>query len=267
VAIGSALAEGGRGETPGRIPAPASARGAFRRAQPGPTDASRSAMSDETGDYASPPCFAHEIEGEYATGRPALTDPAEVARWRKAERERLIAARLAVPAEERRRVGEEVAAELDRLIAPGPGMVISLYWPFRGELDLRGWMTRAAEAGARIALPVVVAKARPLSFRDWTPGCRMGRGVWNIPIPEEGETLVPDVTLAPLIGVDRACYRLGYGGGFYDRTLASLSPRPRTIGVAHPVAEIPTIHPLAHDIPMHVVVTGAGRVFERCAGR
>lgn len=208
--------------------------------------------------YASPPCSAHEVElgarGYEAVDRDQARD---VARWRKAERERLIAARLAVPAEERQRVAEEVAAVLDDLVAPGPGVVVSLYWPFRGELDLRGWMARATDAGARVALPVVEAKARPLIFREWRPGCRMGRGVWNIPIPADGELLTPNVVVAPLVGFDPDCYRLGYGGGFFDRTLAALSPRARAIGVGHPVAAISTIYPQPYDVPMDAIVLGA----------
>ena len=187
----------------------------------------------------------------------------DVPRWRKAERERLIAVRLEVTADERRRVAEDVAAELDRMIEPGPGQTISLYWPFRGELDLRDWMARAAVRGARVALPLVVAKGRPLVFREWRPGCRMERGVWNIPMPAEGEEVVPDVTIAPLVGHDPECFRLGYGGGFFDRTLAALDPRPTVIGVGHPAAAIPTIYPQPHDIPMDVIVTGAARLLRR----
>jgi 5-formyltetrahydrofolate cyclo-ligase len=207
--------------------------------------------------YASPPCFAHELtpgaEGFVAVDPEQARD---VARWRKAERVRLIAARLAVPADKRARVAEEVAAALDALIAPGPGVVVSLYWPFRGELDLRGWMARAVEAGAQVALPVVEAKGRPLTFREWRPGCAMARGVWNIPQPADGEPVTPTVVLAPVVGTDPGCYRLGYGGGFFDRTLAALSPRARAIGVGHPVAAIPTIYPQPHDIPMDTVVLG-----------
>jgi 5,10-methenyltetrahydrofolate synthetase len=223
-------------------------------------------MSDDkyAGGYASPPCFAHELElGEDGF---AAVDPVaarDVARWRRAERERLIAARLAVPVEERRRCGEEVAAELDRLIEPRPGLIVSTYWPFRGELDLRDWMARAVARGIRVALPIVVEKGRPLIFREWAPGCRMQRGVWNIPVPADGEVLAPEVAIAPLVGYDPECYRLGYGGGFYDRTIASLSPRPQVIGVGHPVAAIRTVFPQPYDIPMDLIVTGAGRVQRR----
>lgn len=219
---------------------------------------------DNPSGYASPACFAHELElgaGGYETVDGQQTS--DVARWRKAERSRLIALRLAMPPDERRRVADAVADTLDNLVEPAPGMVISLYWPFRGELDLRGWMARADELGARVALPLVVAKAQPLVFRQWRPGCRMERGVWNIPAPANGDVLTPDVVLAPLVGFDADSYRLGYGGGFFDRTLAALSPRARAIGVGHPVAAIPTIYPQPHDVPMDAIVTGTGVVSRR----
>jgi 5,10-methenyltetrahydrofolate synthetase len=91
----------------------------------------------------------------------------------------------------------------------------------------------------------------------------MERGVWNIPVPADGAELAPDITIAPVVGHDPGCYRLGYGGGFFDRTLAALEPRPMAIGVGHPVAAIRTIYPQPHDIPMDAIVTGAGRVLRR----
>lgn len=215
-------------------------------------------MTDEPG-YSSSPCFAHELGAE-----PALT-AAEVSAWRKTARAALIEARLAVPVAERQSVAAEVADVLNRVIDPRPGVIISLYWPFRGELDLRGWMQGAHEKGARIALPLVVAKAQPLMFREWWPGCEMERGVWNIPNPANTPEITPTVVLSPLVGFDPACYRLGYGGGFFDRTLAALTPRPMVIGVGHPGAAIPTIYPQPHDIPMDMIVTGssAGRLIRR----
>lgn len=210
--------------------------------------------------YASPPCFAHELD---AAGSAPPLPPEEVAAWRKTMRADLIAARLAVSVAERQKTAVEVAAQLDRFVEPGPGVIVSLYWPFRGELDLRGWMATAHEKGARIALPLVEAKGRPLLFREWWPGCAMERGVWNIPNPAGTPVVTPTVVISPLVGYDPACYRLGYGGGFFDRTLAALSPRPKVIGVGHQSAAIPTIHPQPHDIPMDVIVTGQGRVFHR----
>lgn len=215
-------------------------------------------MSDSR--VSSSPCFAHEL----VAGQPVDPDTArDLARFRKAERARLIDARLAIPADDRAALADKIGEVLDTLIDFGTAPTISLYWPFRGELDFRPWMTRAHAKGARIALPVVKAKAEPLVFREWTPGCDMTRGVWNIPIPANGPEVTPTVVISPLVGVDRDCYRLGYGGGFYDRTLAALGPDRQVIGVGHPVAEIPTIFPQHYDIPMDVVVLGADRVRRR----
>ncbi|MBI1383870.1 MAG: 5-formyltetrahydrofolate cyclo-ligase [Rhizobiales bacterium] len=218
--------------------------------------------------YASPPCFIHEIDPAYAglAGDGAWLD---VARWRKAERERLIAARLALSPTEREAGSGEIARALDDLLPSSGDVVVSLYWPFRGEPDLRTWMARAVARGLRVALPVVVAKATPLVFREWTPGCAMTRGVWGIPIPAEtAPTLLPTVVIAPLVGCDPACYRLGYGGGFFDRTLAQLARLGRpalAIGVGFHVAEIPTIYPQLHDIPMDWIVVAGQPVRRRPA--
>lgn len=210
-------------------------------------------------EYASPPCFAHELEGGAEGCQPVEQQQArDVARWRKAERGRLIALRLATSPDERRRAARAVATTLDNLVSPGPGMVVSLYWPFRGELDLRDWMARAVARGARCALPVVVARARPLEFREWRPGCRTERGVWNIPVPADGELLTPDVVLAPLVGFDLNGYRLGYGGGFFDRTLVALTPRVRAIGIGQARAVMTTIYPQPHDVPLDAIVIETG---------
>ena len=112
--------------------------------------------------------------------------------------------------------------------------------------------------GRVIALPVVVDKKGPLEYRAWKPGEALIAGVWDIPIPERRDIVVPATVLAPLVGFDRACYRLGYGGGYFDRTLAALLPRPVAIGVGFAFQEIATIHPQDFDIPMDALVTEAG---------
>jgi 5,10-methenyltetrahydrofolate synthetase len=183
-------------------------------------------------------------------------DPA-IRAWRKTERERLIAARLAIPADRRAAMAQEIAARLDAAIGDLAGRTVSLYWPFRGEPDLRPWLASINERGGRTALPIVVEKARPLIFRAYRPGDRLEKGVWNIPVPADGEVVVPDVTIAPLVGFDGENYRLGYGGGFFDRTLASLPTKPLTIGVGYQVQRIATIHPQPHDIPMDLVVVSS----------
>lgn len=183
---------------------------------------------------------------------------AEVMAWRKAERARLIAARLATPADDRAAWSARIAEELDQAIGAVEGLVISVYWPFRGEPDLRPWMNAVALRGGRCALPVVVEKGAPLAFRIWREGEALERGVWNIPIPAGGDAVEPDVAIAPVVGFDRAGYRLGYGGGFFDRTLAARTPRPRVFGVGYMLQAIDTIHPLSHDIAMDAIVTETG---------
>ncbi|MEW6632008.1 MAG: 5-formyltetrahydrofolate cyclo-ligase [Pseudomonadota bacterium] len=204
--------------------------------------------------YASPPCFMHELDPEY---RIPLTDWADVRRWRKAERERLIDARLAVSADGRAAMSMRIAEGLDTLIGDIAGRMVSLYWPFRGEPDLRGWMASINARGGRTALPVVIEKGQPLVFRAYAPGDRLEKGVWNIPIPAEGEPVLPDIVISPIVGIDPGNYRLGYGGGFFDRTLAAMPFKPLVIGVGYELQRIPTIYPQPHDIPMSEIVTEA----------
>lgn len=210
------------------------------------------------GSFAWPPCFMHEIDPGY--GR--IVDPTQtrdVARWRKAERERLIAARLALSFDERASHAGRLAADLDAVITKSMPRSVSLFWPFRGEPDLRPWMQSAHDKGIRIALPVVVAKGQPLVFREWWPGVPLAHWVWNIPCPADRPAIVPDVVIAPLVGFDPAGFRLGYGVGFFDRTLAAATARPIAIGVGHPIGAVATIYPQPHDIAMDCILVGDGR--------
>ncbi len=184
------------------------------------------------------------------------TQARDVARWRKEERARLIAARMALSADARKSNALAISGQLGELVPANPATIVSVYWPFRGEPDLRPWMAEMCAAGAAVALPVVEDKGRPLVFRLWRPGARLVRGVWNIPCPAEGAAVVPNVVVAPVVGFDRKNYRLGYGGGYYDRTLAAFESPPCVIGVAHPLLAIETIYPQPHDIAMDWIVTG-----------
>jgi 5-formyltetrahydrofolate cyclo-ligase len=186
---------------------------------------------------------------------PAMSENPDWKTWRKAERERQIAARLALSAAEREAIAARVCAGLDALLDPAPGAIVSFYWTFKGELDLRGWIRTLLGRGIRSALPVVTEKARPMLFRLWTPETRMERGIWNILVPADGPSVTPDVIIAPLVGFDAECYRLGYGGGYFDRTLAGFPKQPLTIGVGYAASMLPSIRPQAHDIKMHHVVT------------
>jgi 5-formyltetrahydrofolate cyclo-ligase len=206
------------------------------------------------GEYASPPCFMHELQPEFRA-LPGQQLPAEVKRWRKAERERLIAARLKLPADLRAAYSRTIAPKLDALLGDTVGQTVALYWPFRGEPDLRGWAETVRAGGGQVALPVVIAKAQPLVFRLWKPGEKLEKGVWNIPIPAAGEPVLPDIVISPVVGFDAGNYRLGYGGGFYDRTLAAMPRKPRILGVGYEMQRIATIYPHEHDIPMDAVLT------------
>ena len=209
----------------------------------------------ETREYASPPCFMHELEPGYGTLPVRQDSWPDVARWRKAERKRLIDERLAGDAAGRQAKSERIAAALDRTVGRSGNHIVSSYWPFRGEPDLRNWAIRLIERGGRVALPVVIQKGWPLEFRIWSPGDPLEKGVWDILVPARGPSVQPDVVIAPLVGFDEAKYRLGYGGGFFDRTLAAMRRRPFVIGVGYAGSGIRTIYPQPHDIPMDVIVT------------
>jgi 5-formyltetrahydrofolate cyclo-ligase len=184
-------------------------------------------------------------------------NPDAVKAWRHTERERLIALRQDLPATERRGWADRIEAELRGLLAERPG-ILGVYWPFRAEFDPRPLIDGAVAAGRRVALPVVVDKKGPLEYRAWRPGEPLVDGVWNIPVPETREIVTPAIVLAPLVGFDEACYRLGYGGGYFDRTLAALSLRPLAIGVGFEAQLLETIYPQSFDVPMDLIVTEAG---------
>ena len=120
-------------------------------------------------------------------------------------------------------------------------------------------MIEMQASGRSIALPVVERRAVPLVFRLGSPETRMERGHWNIPVPPwDAPEVMPDVVLAPVMGWGGEGYRLGYGGGYFDRTLAALPPRPFSIGVGLAAAKLPTIYPQPHDIPVDVILTERG---------
>lgn len=219
---------------------------------------------DEAKSCASPPCLAHELDPTYFD--PLANDPQQakdVARWRKAERRRLLTARAALSTIELGEAAQAISRALDTLIGSRfpslTGRIVSGYWPIRSEPDLRTWLGRQRAAGAITALPVVETRAAPLVFRRWQPGARMIRGHWNIPVPTpDVETVTPEIVLAPLVGWDPAGYRLGYGGGYFDRTLAASSAHPFVVGVGLENARLQTIFPQSHDVPLDAIVTEAG---------
>jgi 5,10-methenyltetrahydrofolate synthetase len=123
---------------------------------------------------------------------------------------------------------------------------------------MRPWLSSLIEAGLTCALPVVVEKGAPLQFRAWRPGCAMEKGLWNIPVPADATPVTPGLLLAPVVGFDAANYRLGYGGGYFDRTLEQMRARGlphHVIGIGYAMNRLQTIQPLAHDIALDTVIT------------
>lgn len=137
--------------------------------------------------FSSPPCYTAEVAPDYFD--PLAVDPEQardVARWRRAERTRLLDTRLALSVAERKEIGAALAGHLWQLLQDrfgrAQGKVFSAYWPIKGEPDLRPLMAELHKASVAVALPLVETRAAPLTFRRWTPGTRMVRGDWNIPV-------------------------------------------------------------------------------------
>lgn len=144
------------------------------------------------------------------------------------------------------------------LLAPERGRVIAGFVPIRSEINPLPVMASLAADGP-VAVPVVEGAGQPLSFKQWRPGCRMAPGPFGAAVPVEGAMLVPDVLIVPLVAFDRRGGRLGYGGGYYDRTLEALrSLRPTlAVGFAYAAQEADTVPLEPTDQPLDAIVTDA----------
>jgi 5-formyltetrahydrofolate cyclo-ligase len=151
-------------------------------------------------------------------------------------------------------------AYLLRRIGPAEGRIIAGYMPIRTEIDPRPAMTALHADGARICVPVIAGAGQPLDFREWAPDCELVEGPFRAMIPAEGDWLSPDTLIVPLVGFDAALNRLGYGGGFYDRTLARLrsAGRAEAIGYAFSAQELPALPVEPTDQPLDALVTEQG---------
>jgi len=178
--------------------------------------------------------------------------------WRKGERARLVAARAALDATTLERLRQRMDAHLERAFPGLAGAKLAFCWPIRGEYDARHLARTLRERGALTALPVVVAPRTPLVFREWHPGVELAMGALDIPYPKSSPEVVPNAVLLPMNGWDAGGYRLGYGAGFFDRTLSSYSRKPAVIGVSYEMARMETIHPQSWDIPVDWLVTERG---------
>lgn len=181
-----------------------------------------------------------------------------VYRWRGLQRRRMVSIRVQTIDEERARATVAIENGLRDLLEPRHGDAVGLYWPIRGEVDLRAFARSDLAAAFAMGLPYVQARNAPVHFRRWSPRAPMIRGFWNIPVPQDETLITPTILLIPLVGFDSDGYRLGNGGGYYDRTLAAAAPTPLKVGVGFERTRLRTIHPQWHDIPMDCIVTEAG---------
>lgn len=185
---------------------------------------------------------------------------------RRALRERLLAARQALPDRLERAVGLQTV--LRSWLVGRRETRIGAYWPIKGEFDplpaLYRWQEGAPEGTTRrIGLPVVDKASGQLRFHVWFPGCPMEEDAYGIPKPKDTETFEPELLLVPCVGFGPAGLRLGYGGGFIDRTLAALHPRPWSVGLGYAHGFLPLLKPLPGEACLDTLLTEEGVMWER----
>ena len=182
--------------------------------------------------------------------------PEDNTAWRRELRRAMVTRRAALSAATHDTLS---ACIVDHVLAALPAPAVAAFcWPIKHEPDVRPLLAAWARNGVRTALPVVMATEQPLAFREWTPETPLAADRYGIPTPTAGEWLTPDLILLPLNGFDAAGYRLGYGGGYFDRTLAALVPRPLAVGVGFEINRVDSIRPEAHDQRLDWIVTENG---------
>jgi 5-formyltetrahydrofolate cyclo-ligase len=182
---------------------------------------------------------------------------------RAALRPKLIAARQALPDRLERAVSLQSALRV-WLVGRSESR-IGAYWPIKGEFDPLPALYRWSEANdaRRIGLPVVNREAKTLKFHVWFPGCPTELDAYDIPKPKDTEMFEPDLMLVPCLGYGPTGVRLGYGGGFFDRTMKALRPRPVTVGLCFSNGFLPMLREQAEDLPLDALITDDGVVWQR----
>ncbi|MCV2362025.1 5-formyltetrahydrofolate cyclo-ligase [Paucibacter sp. DJ1R-11] len=185
---------------------------------------------------------------------------------RAALRHKLIQDRLNLP--HRLELAEQLQSVLRVWLVRRPELTIGAYWPIKGEFDplpaLYRWSEAAPDRQSRkIGLPVVDKEHGTLRFHIWYPGCPMEEDAYGIPKPKDTATFEPQLLIVPCVGYGPFGLRLGYGGGFMDRTLAELQPRPATAGVGYAHGFLPMLKAEPHDVPLDAVLTEEGVVWDR----
>lgn len=183
---------------------------------------------------------------------------------RQVLRRRLLERRLALSSSDCTRLSAALRNHLEKSFPQLAGMRVAFCWPVHNEPDLRplleAWLA-AQKNGFCALLPVVIEENTALAFRRWTPDTALIADRYGIPTPAAGDFVEPEALLLPLNAFDAAGYRIGYGGGYFDRTLTILREQPTpplAIGVGFELARVDSIDPAAHDQPLDAVVTEAG---------
>lgn len=180
---------------------------------------------------------------------------------RQALRRQGIERRMALPPPTHAALSTRVCALIQQHFPELAGMHVAFCWPYKNEPDLRplmqSWLAEG-NPGYAALLPVVIDADRALAFRAWTPTSPMHTDRYGIPTPTSGDFLTPEALLIPVNVFDTRGYRIGYGGGYFDRTLASLQSTTLTIGVGFELARVDSIEPEEHDLPLAAIVTEAG---------
>lgn len=186
---------------------------------------------------------------------PTSLEWSAIRSWRVQARRALIKERLTREPTLRARSDDAAKRRLVASVDLSRYPTLGIYSPMRGEIDLLDLAAEHLIRGGHVGLPVVVEEAAPVEFWRWSPGMSMTRGIWNIAIPATRDPVEPDALIVPLVGFDSALYRLGYGGGYYDRTLQRMARKPFCVGIGYQAGKLASIFPQAHDIPMDLIVT------------
>lgn len=175
--------------------------------------------------------------------------------FRENLRREMIARREALSPREHATRSSALRTRLDTAFPALHELLVGFCWPVQGEPNLVPLVAELIARGGRVALPVVVTPGAPLAFREWWPEQPLEADRYGIPTPTDGDFLAPQILLIPVNAFDGGGYRIGYGGGFFDRTLAAASPRPLAIGVGFDFQSVDSTRPQAHDLPLDAVVT------------
>ena len=189
---------------------------------------------------------------------PAKSDDGAAEVWRKSVRKALLGWRAAMDPSVHHTFSVSIRKAIAEILIDRPKATIGFYWPIQNEIDLRPVIETHIECGGRAALPVVPGKDQPMVFHDWCADTKMVAGFAKIPEPVDASVVPVHVMIAPLVGFDGRGYRLGYGGGFFDRTLAVMPVAPLVVGVGFEATRVDDIFPHQYDIPVDIIVTEAG---------